>query len=321
MNQKFFKIFKAGKYPQGTVTESDIAEIAQSYNRDYHEAPLTVNHEDKSPAYAVVSEVKADDKFLLASFDDILDEAYEVNKKFKKPSVEIAEYDGKKYLRAVTLTNFPQVKNLDKIQFSAEGGYASGVAEGSSIFFSEDLTINLNKGLKMFNEKIVKLAESLSLDVTQYQTEDDLLVKAAEVITSLKSEIENNSNKIKELEPIVNKFNEEGVTVEKFIEQKKLIETFQQKRVDDLIALAVANKKILPAQGEGYRKFAELNFDEASKLLNSLPGIPEPPKFKTFKDESKQHTYEEVLKDPKLLKLYSKEELEDLRKNSNTFGN
>lgn len=322
--KKFFKIFKAGKYPQGNVTKEDIAEIANSYNRDYHEAPLTILHDDKSPAYAVVDELIADNENLLASFTDISEDAYEMNKKYKRPSIEIANYEGKKYCRAITLTNFPQVKGLDKIKFE----------ENSSLFFTEGLTLNLSKGTIMFNENLIKLAETLSITVSDYNSEGDLIQAAQEKIDTLKSELDEVTKKVTSLSLNVSKFDEAGITIEIYNELKtkldsalkdkeeaeKLVQQYNEKRIDDLITFAVKEKKFLPSQTESLKKFAQLDFDNAKKFIDALPEKPLNNPLPKLKPDGKEYTYEEVIKDPSLIKNFSEDELAVLKNNSKIFN-
>jgi hypothetical protein len=322
--KKFFKIFKAGKYPQGNVTKEDIAEIANSYNRDYHEAPLTILHDDKSPAYAVVDELIADNENLLASFTDISEDAYEMNKKYKRPSIEIANYEGKKYCRAITLTNFPQVKGLDKIKFE----------ENSSLFFTEGLTLNLSKGTIMFNENLIKLAETLSITVSDYNSEGDLIQAAQEKIDTLKSELGEVTKKVTSLSLNVPKFDEAGITIEIYNELKtkldsalkdkeeaeKLVQQYNEKRIDDLITFAVKEKKFLPSQTESLKKFAQLDFDNAKKFIDALPEKPLNNPLPKLKPDGKEYTYEEVIKDPSLMKNFSEDELAVLKNNSKIFN-
>lgn len=350
-SKKYFKVFRAGKYPQGTITASDIKEIAESYDKDYHEAPLIINHDDDSPAYAIVDDVKAEGEDLLVSFTDILEDAYEMNQKYKRPSVEITEYDldgdnPKKYLRAVALTNFPQVKRLDKIKFD----------ENSAVFFNENLTLNLTKGIKMktknFSEQVIKLAEKLSINIDDYSVEGDILEKAVEIINQLMAELAESKEKINSLNLNLAKYSdlpdealkaaEAGITVDKFnelseavekanakitelIEAKEKAETkikeYNEKRIEDLVTLALATKDLLPAQGDQIRRFAELDFDEAKKFVDGLPAKPgngQLPRVKHNTEPDK--TYEEIIKDPKLAAEYSEEQLEELRKKSKTFA-
>lgn len=337
MDKKFFRVFRAGKYPQGTISVKDINEIASSYDPQYHEAPLTVNHDDWSPALAVVEEVKAEGTDLLVSFKDVADEAYAANKKFKRPSVEIVDYDfgdvTKKYLRAVTLTNFPQVKSMDKIQFG----------ENSTFFFMEDLTLNLIKGKKMFNEKIIALAQKLGLDTKTFTAEDELILKCTESVETLQAANQSVSESL-------TKFTEAGITVEGY--QEKLtkwdqenakvvalegeIKQFKEERLNNLKTVAIATKDILSAFGsvEAFTKhvdkFAEHSeFSEVKAFVDNLKAKPGNPPIKGpvdfgddkkfFKADGKPIVYEDLLRDPSLASKFSEEERAELKKKSETF--
>ncbi|MDI6804934.1 MAG: phage protease [Bacteroidota bacterium] len=316
---KFYKIFKAGKYPQGEITQADVAEIATGYDRNFHEAPLTVNHESTSPAYAVVDQLQERGGVLYASFDEVLEEAYAMNKKFKKPSVEIATYDDKKYLRAVTLTNFPSVKGLDKIQFDDLSAAALAQEDNSAIFFS-DFNLNLNKGETMISETIKKFAEKISLNISDYQSDGDVIDSALKIINNLKIQFADSSEKINSLSLSLSKFTEANISVEKFGELSEEVKAFKKQRVDDLLASAVTNKNILPANVENLRTFAEQNFDAAKKLIDALPAKSQPPVVAKFISEEKELTYKEVMADPKLAQQLSEEQINDLKAKSKIFN-
>lgn len=340
MDKKFFRVFRAGKYPQGTISVKDIQEIAASYDPQFHEAPLTVNHDDWSPALATVDEVKVEGPDLLVSFKDILDEAYEANKKFKRPSCEIVDYDfgdsTKKYLRAVTLTNFPQVKSMDKIQFG----------ENSAFFFMEDLTLKLTKGIKMFNENLNKVAAALGIVVEDYTTEESL----ADAIVAKTG---NKTDEVATLTESLTKFTEAGITVEayqeklnawdaenkKVVELEKEVKTFKEERLNNLKTVAIATKDVLGAFGsiEAFEKhltkFAEhADYNEVKTFVDALKVKPANPPLKRpdtssdtetkfFKEDGKPITYEDLLRDPSLAQKFTEEERAELKKKSETFKN
>jgi hypothetical protein len=325
MAQKFFKIFRAGNYPQGNISEADVQEMASTYDPSLHEAPLTVNHDDKSPSYATVDAVKAVGKELYASFKDVLAEAIDINKKFRKPSIEIAEYDGRKYLRAVSLTNFPQVKGLDTIAFSEKK---------NSVFFTEGLTLDLNKGVTMFSEQITKLAETLSINLSNYSVEGDIIAAATAAVQNLQTKLTDTSAQVSSLSLNLAKFSEAEITPESFAEtlaaknalEKKVLSFEEEmkrltaKRVDDLVSFAVQSKDVTPAQGEGLRKFAEANYDEAKKFVDGLPSKKENPPLHSAKPDDKEYAYEEIIKDPSLAAKFSETELAEMKKRSKIFG-
>ena len=71
---KFFEVFRAGVYPQGTYTKKEIKQIADNYNPEFCEAPVTIDHQQVGPAYGWVENVKADGEKLKVSFKDMPEE-------------------------------------------------------------------------------------------------------------------------------------------------------------------------------------------------------------------------------------------------------
>jgi len=120
---KYFEVFKAGNYPQGKFTQAEVQELAKNYDPSFCEAPITLDHEQKGPAYGWVDKLKEEDGKLKATFKDLSDDLKEfVNKgKYKKISVEIyRELEGKKpYLKAVSFlgASIPQVKGMQAVEF------------------------------------------------------------------------------------------------------------------------------------------------------------------------------------------------------------
>src|SRR5574344_279373 len=120
---KFFEVFKAGKYPQGNFTKAEIQELAKNYDPSFCEAPITLDHEQKGPAYGWVDNLKEENGILKASFKNLSKDLKEFvqDGKYKKISIEIyRELEGKKpYLKAVSFlgASIPQhtnalIKNL-----------------------------------------------------------------------------------------------------------------------------------------------------------------------------------------------------------------
>ncbi len=120
---KYFEVFKAGNYPQGKFTQAEVQELAKNYDPSFCEAPITLDHEQKGPAYGWVDKLKEENGKLKATFKDLSDDLKEfVNKgKYKKISVEIyRELEGKKpYLKAVSFlgASIPQVKGMQAVKF------------------------------------------------------------------------------------------------------------------------------------------------------------------------------------------------------------
>lgn len=126
MEDEFYEIFRAGNYPQRSVSEEDIAQIASSYDASFQEAPISIFHWGDGFAYGWIKELKAEGSSLLASFKDVTDElkAMVATKKLKNHSIELYEdLQGKGlYLKALAMLGSaaPAVKGMNPIQF-AEG--------------------------------------------------------------------------------------------------------------------------------------------------------------------------------------------------------
>ncbi len=313
---KLFKVFIAGKYPQGEITESDIKEIAANYSPSYHEAPLTLDHKREGSALGWIDSVIAKGKELWVSFSKVSDEAKQLTTegKYKRPSIEIANYEGiGKYLRAVSLVNFPQVKGLPEMQFQTTDKEAV-------IYFSEDCFIdfaggsrNKNSKLKnknvseIQNEFIAKFAESLGIEAGTDIDIEKLAGFAEAKINSLQSEVFTLSDAVK-------RYEEE-------------IEKFSEKRAENLINDAVASGKILPSQKDFLMTFAGSDFEACKSYIDMLPANPlfeknkinngflnlKDPKY--FNERGTRITYAQILRNPKLIEKnkFSEAELEQMR--------
>lgn len=191
---KFFEVFKAGKYPQGAFSQSDVEALANNYDPKFCEAPITLDHEQKGPAFGWVSGLIAESGKLKASFRDVADELKEYVQagKYKKISVEIyRELDGKKpYLKAVSFLGaaIPQVKGMDPVEFK----------EGESeiyIFEIEEIPpkseVKPNEELVKLQEQVQELESQIKLFVSQpNKNEDDALVlKLQEKVQQLAAQI------------------------------------------------------------------------------------------------------------------------------------
>lgn len=310
---KLFKVFIAGKYPQGEITEKDIKEIAANYSPSYHEAPLTLDHKREGSALGWIESVIAKGKELWVSFSKISDEARQLTSegKYKRPSVEIADYEGVgKYLRAVSLVNFPQVKGLPEMQFQTTDKEAV-------IYFSEDCFLNFskektgNKNSKQKNknvsETVTKFAEALGSEAGA-EINIEVLAELAE------AKINSLQNEVVTLGDAVKRYEEE-------------IEKLSEKRAENLINDAVSSGKILPAQKEFLLTFAENDFEACKSYIEMLPSNPlfeknkvssgslnlKDPKY--FNERGTRITYAQILRNPKLIEKnkFSEAELEQMR--------
>ncbi len=120
---KYYEIFRAGKYPQGAFTKEDIELLAKNYDPKFCEAPITLDHGQSGPAYGWIEELRAENGVLKARFRNVSGELKELvlTGKYKKVSVEIyRDLEGKGiYLKAVTFlgAGIPQVKGMEPVKF------------------------------------------------------------------------------------------------------------------------------------------------------------------------------------------------------------
>ena len=181
---KYFEVFKAGNYPQGKFTKEEVQELAKNYDPSFCEAPITLDHEQKGPAYGWVDKLKEEDGLLKATFKNLSPELKEyVSKgKYKKISVEIyRELEGKKpYLKAVSFlgASIPQVKGMKAVEFK----------EGESDVYEFTAQIEDEDDETSNTEEIQELKDTISdLETQIAKFKED--AKNKETIKSLKSQV------------------------------------------------------------------------------------------------------------------------------------
>lgn len=322
--EKLFHVFTAGTYPQGEVTEADLKEIAKNYSPTYHEAPMTLDHKREGSALGWVNKVVAQGKKLFVGFSKISDKAKELvaNGEYKRPSIEIANYEGiGKYLRAVSLVNFPQVKELPEFVFSKQDRDGKPL-----IYFSEDVS-DFNK--EDFKTEIIK--DNKTIMKSNAITFAD---KYFNITFSEKTEYEEAFDKvIPKVEAMAEKLkNKESEIVElerKFAEAETKLGEVQKQKVNTLVNQAFSDGKILPAQKADYVDMATKDYEFTEKVIKNLPVNPALKKnmvsnananFAEVNEKFKKAdgtvwTYSELLKpeNAHLFKNYSTEEREELR--------
>jgi hypothetical protein len=141
------EVFRAGDYgDKGKYTPATLRQMADDYNTETHDAPVTLDHMQTGPAYGWVESVRAKGKKMFATLRDISWELQFLieSKMFKKRSVEIYpefEGTGRPYLKAVSFLGAaaPHIKGMKDPEF-IEGLPALCFSEGDheSFEFSED---------------------------------------------------------------------------------------------------------------------------------------------------------------------------------------
>lgn len=265
---KFFEVFKAGTYPQGTFTQEEVDALAQNYDPQFCEAPVTLDHEQKGPAYGWVSELKAENGKLKASFKDLSSELKEFVKsgKYKKISVEIyRNLDGKQpYLKAVSFlgASIPQVKGMSPVEFK------EGEADTFIFETAGETGINPQENGKT---TIIKSDSADNEDTFKK------LAEAKETISKMQEQIAQMNVSIAKLE------NNASAYQEAQAELLKLRNEITQNKFEQFLNQKVNDGHLTPSQKdlslkilmslENVKQFSEQDsqVDAFKDLLNSLP--------------------------------------------------
>ncbi len=278
---QFFEVFKAGDYPQGTFSQNDIETLAKNYDPSFCEAPVTLDHEQKGPAYGWVSELKAENGRLKASFRDISGELKEFvqSGKYRKISVEIyRELEGKKpYLKAVSFLGaaIPQVKGMDPVEFKE--------APSDTYVFEAETNTNESERIVKLQNRIKEIENEIEIFKEEQQT-SELISKLQEQIKLISKQIikiqENLSSSQK---------NEEDVN--------KLKQQIQKTEFEQFLSEQISNGKLTPVQKDlGLKIFAALDnikhFDENQTYLEDLKkfieSLPKQVEFKEIATKDKK---------------------------------
>lgn len=232
---KFFEVFKAGTYPQGKFSKTQVEELAKNYDPKFCEAPITLDHEQKGPAYGWVSELKAENGKLKASFKDLSDELKEFvqSGKYKKISVEIyRNLEGKQpYLKAVSFlgASIPQIKGMETVEFK----------EGESDIFEFEAVIDEDDETQFGedSEKLKKKISELEKEIATFKESN----KKLETIKSLKTKINSLSEELAA-------FKEEASGKEELEQElNKLKSSIKKKDFDDFIDKQIEKGTLVPA--------------------------------------------------------------------------
>lgn len=259
---KYFEVFKAGNYPQGKFTKEEVQELANNYDPSFCEAPITLDHEQKGPAYGWVDKLKEEDGLLKASFKNLSPELKDfVSKgKYKKISVEIyRELEGKKpYLKAVSFlgASIPQVKGMQAVEFK----------EGESDVFEFEIQAD-DDNVETYSEaEVEELKNTISdLQTKIAQFKED--AKKQETIKSLKSQV-------KDLTVELAKFKDEAAGKEELAKELKEIKNnLRNKDFNEFIDKQIEAGILTPANKDAVFSILQdldnvKKFDESSNSID-----------------------------------------------------
>ena len=257
---KFFEVFKAGNYPQGKFTKAEVEELAKNYDPSFCEAPITLDHEQKGPAYGWVENLKEDGGVLKATFKDLSDDLKEfVNQgKYKKISIEIyRELEGKKpYLKAVSFlgASIPQVKGMQAVEFK----------EGKSDTY-------------IFEAEIQDSEEDEDTEVLK-ATIDDLTKQVADFKEKAKknTEIKDLKSQVKDLSIQLARFKDDAAGKDELAKELKDIkDNLRTKDFNEFIDKQIESGTLTPAQKDAvFSILCDLDnvkkFDDASNSIEDF---------------------------------------------------
>ncbi len=268
---KYFEVFKAGKYPQGTYTKEDIEKIALNYDPTFCEAPVTIDHLQSGPAYGWIDSAKADGDILKVSFKDVPDSMQkDINAgKYKKVSVELYKnLEGKgSYLKAVSFLGaaIPQVKGLEPIKFK----------ESESDTFEMETNVDVNKYTQEDIDNLKKQINDLEVEIESYKEKEK--TKKNETIKSLKERIEDLKNEVesfKEKAEKKDKLEKELADIKESIKNKEH-NSFIEKQINEG-RLVPANRDVVLSvlkELDSIQKFGEDTtvIKDFKSFIESLP--------------------------------------------------
>lgn len=275
---KYFEVFKAGNYPQGKFTQSEVQELAKNYDPSFCEAPITLDHEQKGPAYGWVDKLKEEDGKLKATFKDLSEDLKEfVNKgKYKKISVEIyRELEGKKpYLKAVSFlgASIPQVKGMKAVEFK----------EGESDVYIFETEVEKNDDIQEI-ESLKSTITDLKGQIAKFKEDN----KKNTEIKSLKEQV-------KDLTSELAKFKDEAASKDELArELKNVKETLRTKDFNEFIEQHVSQGILTPANKDAVFSILQ-DLDNIKKFDESSNSIEQ---FKSFISSlPKQVEFDEIAK-------------------------
>ena len=278
---KYFEVFKAGNYPQGKFTQAEVQELAKNYDPSFCEAPITLDHEQKGPAYGWVDKLKEENGKLKATFKDLSDDLKEfVNKgKYKKISVEIyRELEGKKpYLKAVSFlgASIPQVKGMQAVEFK----------EGESDVYIFEAEVEQNDDAQEI-ESLKSTITDLKGQIAKFKEDN----KKNTEIKSLKEQV-------KDLTLELAKFKDEAAGKDELArELKDIKETLRTKDFNEFIEQHISQGILTPANKDAvFSILCDLDnikkFDATSDSINIFKSfISALPKQVEFDEIAKKKT-------------------------------
>ncbi len=349
LGKEFHHVFTADNYPQGNITVEMLQQVVNSYNVQFHEAPVFVGHtpfsdtsigDDEPQALAWIESLLLVGSKLYASFSYVSNSLIWLteDKRFKYVSAEFVYYDinGKQvpYFYALALTNRQAVHNLEPLEFKYPDQPAEHIFNnkfsGQRLQFTQ-INNSFNQTNYSMNQFLLDAAKGLGIDVTKFTTESSLSDAIKATFTAQVNKVTELTTKVTDLESKASGASTETPEMKKYNQELSEMRTTLCEALADT---ALASKKIVPEQKESIVAFAKADFNAAKKYVELLPVNAiftqsvikddaskttdlvslDDPKFKSA--DGKAYTYAEVIKDAALLAKFTDAELHALKAKS-----
>ncbi len=167
------EVFRAGEYPQATITERDLDDVVKDYSPEIHEAPVVIGHpEHNHPAFGWVEKLRRQGKTLLVKINNVVPEFAELVKQglLKKRSASFLRPHrsptGRWYLGHVGFlgAKSPEVKGLKDIAFADEKDRVE------ITFEQEEIDMTQEDIKKMVEAESKKAADAVRAEFTEKAT-------------------------------------------------------------------------------------------------------------------------------------------------------
>jgi len=284
--KQLMEIFHAGIYKfyadDGTAitvefTNDDVKQIAENYNTEIFEANLHIGHdhsEPEQPALAWLGGLEASNGKLFCWFSHISKRAFEISKEkeYKKCSIELGKIEGMKgkYLTGLGFTNYPKVEDLPPFVFSA-----NSIFKAPERFLIDAIDFSNSNNLtdiKMkISENVLNFAARINLNVTDFNSDKEVLDAAAEELAKLQASFANDPSVVGSLSMYIDKFSKMPAEINTLNEK---ITNYSKEVNEGMITLAIAEGKILPSQKELFSSLVTtLKPDELKQKISGLTVI------------------------------------------------
>jgi len=286
-DKQYFHIFTAGKYEFAAedgssifveFSNEEVQQIAANYNKNIFESNLHIGHdhsEPEQPALAWIDDCKAEAGKLFCSFSHISKRAIEISeeKEYKKCSVELGRVDGMpgKYLVGLGFTNYPRVTDLPPFEFSAYSKFAKFKQPETFLIDAINFSNpnNLTKSNMKISENVLNFAQRIGLNVTEFNSDKDVLDAAAEAIAKLQANFANDAETVGSLSLYVDKYSKMPETITGL---NTRIAALEASETENIINNAILAGKILPGQKEMFSNMAKsVKIEQLKDDISKLP--------------------------------------------------